>query len=280
MAIEKIGDQFKGLDMSALIGGPLTAACKSQLMLAQATCDFITQIGFYPESHKENPGGTRKVDFSFERNVFSGVDELGHDIYSKETVSLAVPALAIVNIPSLMIDEVDITFNMEVSNSELHTDSIDTEAGFSSGASGGAGIGWASASFTASVSGKVATSVENTRKSDNSAKYNVNVHAKQFGTPEGLSRVLDIIASAVAPESITSPQARLDSNNQVLEGLVVKKRKASKELKQAQLDLSRKREELDLYLNENNKHKESTDIKINEIRDGLTIECKKYYEVQ
>lgn len=279
MAIEKIGDQFKGLDMSALIGGPLTAACKLQLMLAQATCDFIKQIGFYPESHKEHPGGTRKVDFSFERNVFSGVNELGHDTYSKETVSLAVPALAIVNIPSLMIDEVDISFNMEVSNSELHTDSIDTEAGFSSGMSGGVGIGWASASVSASVSGKVATSVENTRKSDNSAKYNVNVHAKQFGTPEGLSRVLDIIASAVAPESITSPQARLDADNQVLKGLIAKKSKASKDLKHAQLDLSRKRDELDLYINEENKVKASTELQIDEIRDGLMSECKKYYEV-
>lgn len=38
---EKMSDQFGGLDMDSLIGGPLKAACDAQVMLAKSTVDFI-----------------------------------------------------------------------------------------------------------------------------------------------------------------------------------------------------------------------------------------------
>ena len=41
----KMADQFSGLDMSALIGGPLKAACEAQMMLASSTAEFIENIG-------------------------------------------------------------------------------------------------------------------------------------------------------------------------------------------------------------------------------------------
>ena len=37
----KMSDQFQGLPMDSLIGGPLTAACDSQVKLARSTADFI-----------------------------------------------------------------------------------------------------------------------------------------------------------------------------------------------------------------------------------------------
>ena len=40
-----IGGQFDGLDMDALIGGPLRAACDAQEQLARATAEFIKQVG-------------------------------------------------------------------------------------------------------------------------------------------------------------------------------------------------------------------------------------------
>ena len=36
-----MANQFSGLDMAALIGGPLTAACNAQTMLARSTLNFI-----------------------------------------------------------------------------------------------------------------------------------------------------------------------------------------------------------------------------------------------
>ena len=48
----------------------------------------------------------------------------------------------------------------------------------------------------------VSTAKEHTRSTDKSAKYHVEVHALDEGMPEGLSRVLDILQSAIAPVSV------------------------------------------------------------------------------
>ena len=52
--------------------------------------------------------------------------------------------------------------------------------------------------------GSIACNEKNTRSSDNSAKYHVDLHAKDYGTPEGLSRMLDILATASTPRAITT----------------------------------------------------------------------------
>lgn len=54
---EKIGEQFGGINMESLIGGPLKAACDAQAMLAVSIDKFIEDVGF------EKPGtdGTGRV---------------------------------------------------------------------------------------------------------------------------------------------------------------------------------------------------------------------------
>ena len=58
--------------------------------------------------------------------------------------------------------------------------------------------------FKVSVSGSVSAHSSNTRSSDNSAKYHVDVSATNHGTPEGLARVLDMMAANVAPQLVGS----------------------------------------------------------------------------
>lgn len=201
MALESMQNHFTGLPMESLIGSPLKAACDSQIMLARSTVDFIRDVGF--EGDK-----TRTADFSFLQNVVTGKDAAGNDIIEQNKVSMEVPILAIVNIPSLMIDEVDITFDMEVKSSERSVETEDKSGKFSAKTK----IGWGPISVSANISGSVASHKENTRSSDNSAKYHVQVHAAQAGTPEGLSRVLDIIGEAVAPKAISNETAKPDSD--------------------------------------------------------------------
>jgi hypothetical protein len=55
-----------------------------------------------------------------------------------------------------------------------------------------------------SVSGSVSVHSSNTRSTDNSAKYHVDVRATNHGTPEGLSRVLDMMAANIAPMLVGS----------------------------------------------------------------------------
>lgn len=183
----RMSDQFKGLPMDSLIGGPLTAACDAQVMLAKATSDFITDVGF--EDKK-----VRMVDFSFSKpEEIENAD--GSIKIVKTDYNVSVPFISIVSVPTLQVDNVDVSFNMEVKSSFSETKKSDRAAAFS--AEGGGRIG--PFSVKVKVSGSISSSTESQRKSDNSAKYAVRVTAKQTGTPEGLSRVLDILQQSIAP---------------------------------------------------------------------------------
>jgi hypothetical protein len=106
--------------------------------------------------------------------------------------------LAIVKVPSLSITTVDITFDMEVKSSESSKESTDASASLDAEMK----FGWGMFSGTVRVHGSVATHKENTRSSDNSAKYHVAVQARDGGMPEGLARVLDILAQSIAPKAV------------------------------------------------------------------------------
>ena len=58
----KMSDQFGGLPMDQLIGGPLKAACDSQVQLAKATADFIQNVGL--ETDSNGVMKARTVDFT------------------------------------------------------------------------------------------------------------------------------------------------------------------------------------------------------------------------
>jgi hypothetical protein len=52
---------------------------------------------------------------------------------------------------------------------------------------------------TVSVGGKVSTSRENTRTTNQTAKYQVHVTAAQQPPTEGMSKLMDIVASCIEP---------------------------------------------------------------------------------
>ncbi|HEX7130653.1 MAG TPA: DUF2589 domain-containing protein [Rhodanobacteraceae bacterium] len=205
-----MSSQFKGLPMGDLIGGPLTAACDAQVKLAQATADFIRVIGFLPppppaQGATADPnavGDTRTALFRFKRPVDNPDPATqGTSTIAEEEVELEVPLLAIVKVPNLSIYTVDITFDMEVKSSFTATESSDMSASGSADVS----IGWGVFSAKVHIQGSVATHKENTRTSDNSAKYTVAVHAEDKGMPEGLARVMDILQTACAPRKVSAP---------------------------------------------------------------------------
>jgi len=216
MALENMAASFSGLPMGDLIGGPLNASCEAQVRLAMATADFIKVIGFNAPTDPKDPysGKTRTALFSFKRpvQVAPAIPAVLNDdgtektpakaaVIKNEEVEIEVPVLAIVKIPALSITQVDVTFDMEVKSSESSKSSTDTSGSLEAEAT----FGWGPVKGRVAIKGSVASHKENTRSSDNSAKYHVEVHAKDTGMPEGLSRVLDILAQAVAPKAIAAP---------------------------------------------------------------------------
>ncbi len=181
----RIAEQFAGLQMDQLIGGPLRAAADANAHLANSTADFINNIGF------DNKGNVRNVMFGYQKRTAnedgtSNLDEL----------KVAVPILAIVPIPNLQVDEVNILFDMEVKQSEREESSRDMSASLDASVKI-----WP---IKINVTGSVSSHQSNTRSSDNSAKYHVDVRATNHGIPEGLARVLDMMAANVAPALVSS----------------------------------------------------------------------------
>ena len=190
-----MSSQFGGLPMDQLIGGPLKAACSAQVLLAKASADFIKDVGLDTAA----TGGAmsaRTVDFSFNKPVQDpdGTTKL-------EKVDLQVPLLAIVNTPSLSVKEVDVNFTMEVKSSTSSKTTSDTKAELTAHAKYNAGL----FSCDVTIHGSVANHSENSRKSDNSAKYDVKVVARDDGPPEGLMKVLDMLNDAIAPTQGVAP---------------------------------------------------------------------------
>ena len=209
-----IGEQFSGLDMKNLIGAPLGAAADASVQLAHSTADFINTVGF------DKNGKTRTAVFKFNQ---IGKNEDGS--IENQEMSVDVPLLAIVPIPNLQVDEVNILFDMEVKQSEKSESSSDYGGSFSGTANFGI--------FKATVSGSVSAHSSNTRSSDNSAKYHVDVSATNHGTPEGLARVLDMMAANIAP-TIASSTAVDESGNP----LVGEKKSRNDTLKRLRLQKS------------------------------------------
>ena len=205
-----IAEQFAGLDMHQLIGGPLSAAADASTLLANSTADFINKVGF------DNQGNVRNVAFGYQRRT---PNEDGTS--SLDEMKVSVPMLAIVPIPNLQIDEVNILFDMEVKQSEKQESSLDLGAQIS----GSMNLGI----IKVNVSGSVSAHQSNTRSSDNSAKYHVDVRATNHGIPEGLARVLDMMAANVAPALISSDLK--DGNGQSLPEQAKLKAERLKELR-------------------------------------------------
>ncbi len=190
----KMSDQFGGLPMDQLIGGPLKAACSAQTLLAKASSDFIKDVGL--QDMGGGKLGARTVDFSFTKPV-QGAD----GTVTNQKVDLEVPLLAIINTPALSVKEAKVRFTMEVKSSTSSKTTSDSKADLTAKAKYNAGL----FSCEVTVHGSVANHSENSRSSDNSAKYDVEVVARDDGPPEGLMKVLDMLNDAIAPRQSASP---------------------------------------------------------------------------
>ena len=191
----QMSDQFGGLPMDQLIGGPLKAACNAQTLLAKASSDFIKDVGLNDDG-KGNMNA-RTVDFSFTKPT-----QAADGTTSMQKVDLQVPLLAIINTPSLSVKEAEVRFTMEVKSSTSSKTTSDSKADLTAHAKYNAGF----FSCDVTIHGSVANHSENSRKSDNSAKYDVKVIARDDGPPEGLMKVLDMLNDAIAPTPSGTPK--------------------------------------------------------------------------
>lgn len=186
---ENVADSFKGLPMRDLIASPLIAACEAQLMLSQAAFQYMKEIGFSDDAATK----TRMLEFTLDRPV-----ETPEGITTSQ-IKVQAPFLGLVPIPSLLIENMNVNFQMEVTAStqtkttKKAETSMNASANFRFGLFGGGKV---------DIQGKVSSSRDNTRSTNQTAKYQVDVTARQQPPTEGLSKLMDIMASCTAPLSV------------------------------------------------------------------------------
>ena len=189
-----VADKFRGLPMRELIAGPLLAAAEAQQKLAAVSYEFYQKIAFEQDANDKPTKNARVLEFNVERPVET-TDSSGGGQIEMINQTIKAPFIGLVPIPALLIDKIDVDFQMEVSDTNTTTDKSSASAETNISAKW-----WV---VSASVTGKVASSRENTRTSNQTAKYQIHVSASQQKPTEGLSKLMDIMASCIEPIKTT-----------------------------------------------------------------------------
>ncbi len=177
---ENFFSKLKGVPVDYLISTPLIASARSNMALAQVMVEFINLIGF------DKDGKTRLVEFELTRPF---IPESG--VPSEQKLTVKAPLLGLVPIPALLIQSVDIDLTVEIGDTNVQK--IDTTKSAKLDVSGG--WGFVRATFTGSLS----NTESNTRTTNQTAKYHVSVNAQQQPLPEGMSKLMDVMATCIVP---------------------------------------------------------------------------------
>ncbi len=171
--------QLRDLPLNQLIGAPLSAISDGQVMLASATRDFIETVGL------DENGQIRMVNFNFSRPEYNENPDGSVDEITKDYV-VEVPFISIVSVPTLQVADAKIEFDLEIKTSSSQS----LNKHLQPKAEGGQPV-----KKKANLIGTIASSSKKTSQSN----YHVSLQAKQGETPEGLSRLLDILHRNIAP---------------------------------------------------------------------------------
>ncbi len=226
-----MAQQFTGLPMDSLIGGPLNAAAKANAAMAVTQTKFILDTCFYDPDANNNTNNNNNnsdqnnyspimINMTLTRGVIQPQepnDDGSVDPPQIESVDTTfnLPLLTIIPINSLGVDNVEITFEMEVKSSFSDEQTDKTENHMKASASFKAKVGWgpisASIKGSASYDHKDSSTHSTHYQKSNSAKYTVNVHAGQLPVPKGVNTIIEAYTNAIQP--ITMPSSGNDNNN-------------------------------------------------------------------
>jgi len=205
-----MAQQFQGLPMDSLIGGPLNAAAKANGAMAATQTKFMLDTCFSKD--QSDPTSSYKpimIKMELERGLITPPEKdadgtiITHAKIDKVLTTFNLPILTIIPLNSLGVDEVSILFDMEVKSSYGEEESEETSVKKAGDMSFEAKIGYGP--FSATIKGSASYSNEqNSSKSShyeksNSAKYTVNVHAGQLPLPLGVTTIINAFSNAIEP---------------------------------------------------------------------------------
>ena len=210
-ALISMAQQFSGLPMDKLIGGPLLAAAEANHNMALTQTEFMLSTCFDriptggsgdTQTYKYDP---IMIQFTLVKGHLNTGDQDGDGNKEQESrvssMAFQVPLLTLIPLNSLAVDTVDIDFNMEVKSSFGEENTRDSsskskEAGTFEGKGG-----WGP--FSVRITGNISHESENSSsykshyQKSNKATYDVKVHAKQLPVPEGVGVIIQAFTKAI-----------------------------------------------------------------------------------
>ncbi len=192
--------ELGSIDFANIIGGPLNACVTAQTNASLATVSFIQEVAFTGEETTSDPKVLRMVDFSHEKTVANpnlgktigtgpGEVPVGTDVTSPtidESVSLTVPFVSLLNVPSLRIETCKVDFNVKLNS--VYTRDVSSE--FELDASLGIDYKWIKFDVSVGYKRTASTGI----RVEKEYTMGVEVVASNSEMPGGLEKVLGILA--------------------------------------------------------------------------------------
>lgn len=171
-----VGAEFQALPLEFIMAAPLIATVKAQSAVAEAARGFI-------ESMLDDQGAPKSVQFQTTVKQSDGGDK---------SVTIAAPLLALVPVPQLRIDELTVHFKYEITQILRSSRATDAEVGIQMGV-GKTLTPWVEATLKGAVTSKSAQESTVNR----SGQLEITLHASEAPMPEGLARLLNLLAKSI-----------------------------------------------------------------------------------
>jgi len=214
------GQELSSIDFESLIGGPLVAVVHAQAQAAMSTVNFVKEVGFKKSSDSQSAGSDTSTDepiyvtFKYPKEISPYQPAVAADNAAKPPVAakaavpasyemqqLQVPALALLPIPFIRVEEATVDFNAKINSVEYRK--TDTSLGIDASLEASAGWLWGSAKLKVSSSYKSTTSSGSSV--DRTYTMAVHVRAVQDEMPAGMEKVLSILQAAIASVPVGQP---------------------------------------------------------------------------
>lgn len=200
---ERTTGTLQNIPFGSMIGGPLSACIDAQREAAETSVDFITKVGLNIDP-KTGEKSAIYVSFSF--------------IQNGRKVVINVPLLALVPIPYIAINTIDINFKATVNGVECesyeNTSSVENKQDRNTKSNSRRGF----ILNRRKTETKINTSFSTKRdsKSTQDSKFSVEatidvaVHASQESMPAGMAKILEMLGAAM---DLCSPDGELSVND-------------------------------------------------------------------
>jgi Protein of unknown function (DUF2589) len=215
MGTPNIGAELQALPLGFLLGAPLKAAIEGQALAAQTTADFITNTTL-TGGNGGDPHAVM-IEFTYKQAIPDPTDP--STVIDKD-LTLRVPLLAITQVPYLRINDLTVSFEFKIRDVQSISSQLKTTAAtgtqvsssLKTKTSAGGGIlnflGFPGGSaefqnnFKLTFNASVTYQRSERQDTDRSATFKMNMNAVQDPIPEGMRRVLEILADTIRATTV------------------------------------------------------------------------------